>query len=49
MATNRLLLFVAAVLFVIAAIVVQGAALAGIHAETFALVAFACWVAAGAL
>ena len=49
MAANRLVRFVAAVLFILAIAVVQGAVLLGIHAEAFALAGFAAWVVADAL
>jgi len=49
MAANRLMRFVAAVLFVLAIAVVQGADVLGLHAEAFALAGFAAWVLADAL
>lgn len=45
---GRLLLIVAAILFILAAISAAGAKI-GPGAEVFALIAFACWVAAGAV
>jgi hypothetical protein len=49
MSTSRICLIVAAVLFVLGAIVVQGADLLGIHAEAFALVGLAFWAVSGAV
>jgi hypothetical protein len=49
MDTARVLFVVSAVLFILAAIVVQGANLLGIHAEAFALLGLACWAGSGAL
>lgn len=49
LSTSRLLLILAAILFLLAALVAAGAKLLGLDVEVLALLAFASWALSGAL